>query len=260
MREQTRRQSSRVACIIPIIIQTKPMPLRVKTGDVGRGGVFIASYQMKMLGEILSVDLMLPDREGHHKERVRTKAVVTWRRNPAMARKQGLQAGMGLKFLMIEQADRERWDRFVQDQQLEEGTGGGADSGQMTGGSAASESRPSPATTPPLQATQAPPEITRFCIRPASCRELLLFAQNELFVGRMFLRTPLIKAVGARLEIVLVHPDLGEEFLVPAQVMHCKQSTSITQRGMHVQFLERSEVLARRFMALMDRASPRMAS
>jgi uncharacterized protein (TIGR02266 family) len=76
-------------------------------GDVSAGGAFLRSDLLLERGERLNLELTLPGRA----RPIRAEAAVVWvRRFP----KPGEEAGMGIEFLQISEADRRAIEEWVE--------------------------------------------------------------------------------------------------------------------------------------------------
>jgi uncharacterized protein (TIGR02266 family) len=80
-----------------------------KTGDLGRGGLFVASHEPLPVGTEVVLSFVLPD--GY---RVRAEGTVAWVRAPRY-RPEELPGGMGVRFERLDEADR-RAIRFFLEQ------------------------------------------------------------------------------------------------------------------------------------------------
>ncbi len=79
------------------------------TGDISRGGLFVATDTPLMVGTELTLSFVLPDAY-----RIATDATVTWVRAPRY-RPDELPAGMGVRFDDLSTADRGALEHYLRD-------------------------------------------------------------------------------------------------------------------------------------------------
>ena len=79
------------------------------TGDISRGGLFVATDTPLMVGTELTLSFVLPDAY-----RIATDATVTWVRAPRY-RPDELPAGMGVRFDDLSAADRGALEHYLRD-------------------------------------------------------------------------------------------------------------------------------------------------
>lgn len=78
------------------------------------------------------------------------------------------------------------------------------------------------------------------------------FIESELGRGGMFLATTLVKEVGEKIDVVLVHPDTDEEFHLDGTVVRRVSSGPHEQRGLGIFFRALTPDLYAKLLAFAD--------
>lgn len=110
------QKNKRRATRAPLIVEKIPCGDGRKTlfgyaKNISCGGLFIATVKPREPGEEFTIELTLPTNPRHT---LRSRCVVVWKR--LFQRKDPNEPGMGLRFLDLEAADREKIDEWVKEQ------------------------------------------------------------------------------------------------------------------------------------------------
>lgn len=137
----------------------------------------------------------------------------------------GGMKGAGIHFLNLDSADRDHWITFVA--QVENLDHAGEPSKPTLGTSA--------------ERRTAPRHKASYMVRFRSPERLQDFITTNLSSGGMFLGTPVLKNLGDRVQVVLVHPDQDKDFELEAEVVRINDTPSEAEaKGMALKFLELS--------------------
>jgi len=79
------------------------------SANISEGGIFITTHDTRAIGEVVELSFTLPDGE---QRRITVLGEVRWVRE-YNSFKPATDPGMGISFLALRQADRERIERFV---------------------------------------------------------------------------------------------------------------------------------------------------
>jgi uncharacterized protein (TIGR02266 family) len=93
-----RRSTPRVALEIEVSLTSEAYFFVGLTGDVGAGGVFVPTYQLRPVGSMIDMEFTLP--EG----KVQARGRVRWVREA----RDGMPSGLGIAFESLADAERER--------------------------------------------------------------------------------------------------------------------------------------------------------
>jgi hypothetical protein len=119
----------------------------------------------------------------------------------------GAQAGMGIGFFALSGEAKTRWDSFVELLVTQAG-------GQVQLPVVRSSNRPT------------------FLLRLRDLNRLQEFRERELRLGSMFLKTPVLRAVGDVVQLIIIHPITDEEFGLTASVTATSQGSPTEPKGM----------------------------
>lgn len=175
--------------------------------DVARHGVFVAHPSPPRERHMVMLNVHLP--EGP----IRATAVVT-----RVATHPSGVMGMGTQFFALAEDAKQRWDRFI----------------------AELDGAPPVPQDPSLPAARA--DIPLFFIRVRDEERLNEFFQSSVEPGHVELQTPLLKAVGSEVTLVVVHPVTQDEFLMrglveqvfqekPKRMLLALQDMGLTRQG-----------------------------
>ncbi|MEW5853325.1 MAG: PilZ domain-containing protein [Myxococcota bacterium] len=182
--------------------------------DVGRHGLFVVSADPPPERHIVKLTLHLP------RGAVEATACVSRR----LVAEGGREGGMGLQFFVISSDAKRRWDEFV--------------SG-LEGGAAVS-GLPAPATDG---------EESLFFIKLKDETRLQEFYEKELEQGAMTLQTPVLRAVGTTVSLVVVHPLSSNEFTLRGMVAEVQAERP---RSMRIVFDGLDDGRRRAFLRFME--------
>jgi uncharacterized protein (TIGR02266 family) len=93
-----RRSWPRLAIEIEVSLTSEAYFYAGLTGDIGAGGVFVPTYELRPIGSTIDIDLKLPSGTVHARARVR------WVRDA----RDGTPSGLGIAFEQLEDEDRAR--------------------------------------------------------------------------------------------------------------------------------------------------------
>lgn len=229
-REQRRypRYEAAVTCTLKL----REGPLTLLTADVSRHGAFLRTDAPRPERELIQIHFATPVGP------VDALCMVV-RRYPLES--PGARGpGMGVDFFAISKDAKDLWDTFVADLKIRRGT--------------ALLSPPAGAPTPPAPereadrrplpktASRAPVERQHvrqkacFLVRMADKSRLRDFLSTDVSQGGMFLRTPVLRALGDLVEMVLVHPETQEEFPLTGHVVRVVEHDDQRRRGLGIRF------------------------
>lgn len=105
--EDERREDERIELDCDVGLEGDNTFFTGRTGDLSRGGLFVATDEPLAVGTELLLSFVLPDRH-----RVRADAIVAWVRAPRY-RPDELPAGMGVRFLRLAPRDERAIAHFL---------------------------------------------------------------------------------------------------------------------------------------------------
>lgn len=227
-----RRISPRFKLNVPVRFGNRTEEIDAESYSVSRHGVFVLTSHLREPGELMQLSMAVPaEGEAHGASPVPVKmmAVVAWKLSAAEAEQRGRKPGIGFKFYMMSSKDKAVWDAFIDRLELD---------------------------GPALPETQVkefndsdsyfePP--VRYLLRARGLEMLSRFGTNELRVGNTFLKTPLLRQPGERVDLVLIHPTTEKEFVLPTAVRRVVGQGPVLDRGIELQILEGSGSLLPRF-------------
>lgn len=227
-----RRRFPRVEIAIPVVIRRRGDTERLVTRDVSRHGAFVRTDQPRTERELVQLAFVLPTGES-----LDVMCMVARSIPPALADARG--PGMGVDFFALSKEAKDRWDAFVRDVSLPLVRG----------------TRVPPPPPPDDDVDEAPVrrEHVRFdacfLVRMKDKAGLREFLTRDVSQGGMMLKTPLLRDVGTRIGLILVHPETDEEFALEGTVVRQVQSDEPKDRGLGIRFegldTERQQRLAR---------------
>jgi hypothetical protein len=148
--------------------------MMLQSVDVGRHGLFVTHPSPPRERHVVMLNIHLPDGA------IRATAMVS----RVVDRPNG-QGGMGVQFFALAEDQKARWDRFIAELD-----------GQRQ--------------VEPLGPTRS--DVASFYVKPRHLDRLKAFYAENVLNGRMELATPVLKAVGNDVNMVVVHPLTQEEF------------------------------------------------
>lgn len=169
------RRSRRHARTLLVELLQNGQSTMLQSVDVGRHGLFVAHPNPPLERHVVMLNVHLPDGP------IRATAVVS----RVATHPRGVQ-GMGVQFFALAEDAKHRWDRFMAD---------------LDGAPA------------PAHGGTGRSDVASFYIKPRDPERLAAFHQDSVLPGRVELHTPLLKAVGSLVSLVVVHPLTHNEFV-----------------------------------------------
>jgi uncharacterized protein (TIGR02266 family) len=189
------------------------------TVNVSRNGIFVADTTERHTNNLVRLKLYPPP----DNKPIEIFGRVAWKGNVRN------QNGYGIQFLKLDSNDRNQWVEYVA--QVE----------TLDGGHSASSHHHSPTAAAPEKRT-SPRSKASFMVRFRTAERLEQFVSHNLSEGGMFLSTPVLRATGDRVQVVLVHPETDEDFEIEAEVAHVNPVDSEEgKKGMGLKFISLSE-------------------
>ena len=140
-------------------------------------------------------------------------------------------AGVGVQFLNVDSKDRAKWLEFIGEIEA------------LTGSHKVSESESGLPSVGPADQKSERRAFTRttasFMVRFRTRERLEHFIANNVSQGGMFLRTPVLRPIGERVQVVIIHPETDRDFEIEAEVAHTNEhGTPENPKGMGLKFHE----------------------
>lgn len=192
-----RRLSHRHKVDIPVFLHGPGKTPFGSTADVSRHGLFINTSTTRLVSELLQFWVQLPDQTF-----VKAMGLVV--------RTSADGSGVGIRLYMMDGRDKQEWDRYLDGLEA-----------HLVGQVAIPEE-----VIPDEDAL-----LPRFLLRPRSVAHLETLAAEELSLGGMFLRTPLPRRRGERVELLVIHPVTDRSFRLTAQVAVEWKEGAVAERG-----------------------------
>jgi len=184
------------------------------TLNVSRNGIFVQTDAARPLNSLVRLKVYIPPDQ---------RTIEIFGR---VARKGTFEdkSGIGIHFLELASADREAWLSYVA--LVEKLNAGSTDSLSPSAPLPRSERRSSPRTS------------ASFMVRFKSTQRLEEFVSQNLSEGGMFLATPVLKPVGERIQVVVIHPTSAKDFEIEAEVIRINEEpTEDEPKGMALKFI-----------------------
>ncbi|MHB8420847.1 MAG: PilZ domain-containing protein [Myxococcales bacterium] len=197
------RRCERLPARLPIEVRSGGRRIQCFSRDVSRHGLFILTEAPPPERQLLALRVTLPDGAAP----VDVVGSVAHRVTTDDSIRSGAQAGMGIGFFVLSGEAKARWDGYID-------------------GVAAQAGGPAPA---PAQRGSTRPT---FLLRLRDLNRLMEFRTRELRLGAMFLKTPVLRAVGDVVQLVVIHPVTDEEFTLTASVTATSQGSPTEPKGM----------------------------
>jgi len=197
------RRCERLPARLPIEVRSGGRRIQCFTRDVSRHGLFILTDAPPAERQLLALRVALPDGAAP----VDVVGSVAHRVTTDDSIRTGAEAGMGIGFFVLSGEAKARWDGYID-------------------GLAAQAGGPAPAPA------QKPSTRPTFLLRLRDLNRLIEFRTRELRLGAMFLKTPVLRAVGDVVQLVVIHPVTDEEFVLTASVTATSQGSPTEPKGM----------------------------
>ena len=223
---EEKRKQKRVSSRIPVQFPDRDSAERV-TMNVSRHGILVADPAEHKEGGLVRLRLMVPPQQ----RPVDILGRVAWRNEM-----DGMHV-MGIHFISMDSKERANWNSFIG---VIEGL---EDTDAFTGDKKKAKPTPAPAApAPDGERRRSERRQASFIVRFRDTARMEQFITENLSEGGMFLRTPVLKAVGDRIQVVVVHPVTNHDFELDAEVVHVNAASSDTeQKGMGLKFLPLDE-------------------
>lgn len=260
-----RRRFPRFDVEIPVFVRRKTGDVMLHTADVSRHGAFLKSDTPYPVRQLIQLRFRLPD----HSEIDAMCMVARWLPDSPRG------AGVGVDFFALSKEAKNAWERFIADMRVRDNAAGFETVHTATGTVAlppnvgvplppgvsssrtprfdapsanATPSPTSPSLTPSLTPSPRPPPPppdddnvfsdsgSVMMLKLPDVAAIHAFIQNDIGRGGMFMKTPLMKDVGEKIELVLVHPESDDEFHLDATVVRRVVHGPVEQRGLGIFF------------------------
>ncbi|MFH1018134.1 MAG: PilZ domain-containing protein [Pseudomonadota bacterium] len=216
--DTNRRHNDRISAKIRAQIVGR-QTVETSTVNVSRNGVFLKDTAQRPVNGVVRIRLYLPPEQ----------AVVNILGRVAWSGKKSGFDGVGVQFLNLDTDARKKWIEFVAHVENLDASNHSIRTDE-----------PSREPSPPVEAERraTPRTLASFMVRFSSKNRLEHFMTNNLSQGGMFLRTPVLRQVGERVQVVIIHPDTEEDFEIDAEVAHVnEQTTEQAPKGMGLKFI-----------------------
>ena len=191
------------------------------TINVSRNGVFLKETSERAVNSLIRLRLFLPPDQ----KSIEVFGRVAWKGKAA-----GVD-GVGVQFLNVDSKDRAKWLEFIGEIEA------------LTGSHKVSESESGLPSVGPADQKSERRAFTRttasFMVRFRTRERLEHFIANNVSQGGMFLRTPVLRPIGERVQVVIIHPETDRDFEIEAEVAHTNEhGTPENPKGMGLKFHE----------------------
>lgn len=229
MRE--RRRSPRFDLVLPVVVNTAHGVFKTKTVNASLLGVVVFADQPPTLGAYAELEIALPDGRVVSATAVVTRGVKE------------LQDGAGTKgravafdFYLFDARGKEAWSALIEklgrssslkqltaeestDQSIRIAPTGAEPAAAGRRSREPLASKPALVPSTPLKPSiSESDDLPTFLIKPRDVERLRGFMRSELSAGRVRIETPVLKPVGTRVELVVVHPSTNAEWSMPGEV------------------------------------------
>lgn len=238
------RRYPRFEAAIPCTLKLRDGPLRLMTADISRHGAFLRTDAPRPERELIQIHFDTPVGE--------LDAMCMVVRAYPISSPGPRGPGMGVDFFAISKEAKDLWDGYVADVKIrghDKGTKLNAalapPSGVAPDASATTEtSAPSPPPTSPASTTSGRMPVERkhvrqkacFLVRMADKSRLRDFLSTDVSHGGMFLKTPVLRAMGDLVELVILHPETQEEYALAGTVVRVVDHEDSKRRGLGIRF------------------------
>ena len=197
------RRCERLPAKLQIELRSGGRRVQCLSRDVSRHGLFILTETPPSERQLLALRITLPD----FTTPVEVVGSVAHRVTTDDSIRTGAQAGMGIGFFALSGEAKARWDNYIESLVTHAG-------GKVELPIAKSTSRPT------------------FLLRLRDLNRLQEFRERELRLGSMFLTTPVLRAVGDVVQLIIIHPITDQEFGLTASVTATSQGSPTEPKGM----------------------------
>ncbi len=233
-----RRRFKRIDCSLAVELKAQGRVMDLVTANVSRHGVFIPSDTPRNPRELLQLRFKLGD-FGIVDVMCMVARVV--RRDP---NRPGQVPGMGVDFFALSSADKGRWNDFLRalerlDQRGEIPTLPPDHPGE----------EPQPEAPPQREDERY---INTFFVNLKDKRRLRRLFTRDICQGSMFLKTTEPHKVMPEVELVIVHPQSKDEFIVGGTVVRSAQEGAPEDWGIAIRFDELEAERERALIAFIE--------
>jgi Tfp pilus assembly protein PilZ len=205
---QDQRRSRRYPATLVIDLKHGSKVERLKTVDVSRHGLFVATERAPNERFLVQLTIHLPDGQ--------LPATAFVSRSVRKGDRQA--AGVGLQLFALAAASKQRWDQYIF---------------HLAG------VKPSSAAKEPQKKREGPPDAATFLIKLRDKARLVEFYRKNVRAGGFYLATPVIKEAGAQIVLILIHPETEQELTLLGKVVRvCRERP----KGMEIKLQRLSEV------------------
>ncbi len=190
---ENRRRSERRKVALPVWIKDARGGERTQTADVSAHGVSVFCAEPRPVRQYVELEVELPESEGI----IAVTAMVA-RCGSIVEETNGHDRSrtlMGLNFFLFDAKSKERWQSFLRSFLIEE--------------------LPAPMIRSRSNVEDAP----AFLIRPRNVHRLWGFFRGELSRAHVRIESSIVKAPGTVVELIVVHPTTGAEWLLDGEVL-----------------------------------------
>lgn len=191
-----KRRSARLPCRIQVDVHTKDGARALMSHDISRHGLYLISADPMQERHVVRLTIHIPSGPFEATAWV-TRSVPQPVHGPA---------GAGVQLFSLNAEAKERWDAFFR----------ALESGLMN--PQAPSQQPAPAAQNNV-ARRGQVDVGSFVLKFGSKEKLREFERHSIAAGGTFLVTPVLKPIGTRTQLIMVHPDTDEEFIIIGTVI-----------------------------------------
>ncbi|MCP4501302.1 MAG: PilZ domain-containing protein [Deltaproteobacteria bacterium] len=181
--QQEQRRSVRIDARLKVDVHTKTGRRSLFTSDVSRHGMFLESEDPMRERHVLQISMHLP--QGIFEATACVSRVL----------QSAKKKGAGLQLFTLSAEAKRAWDSYFHTLNGEEHL--------------AQKRAP----------TDAPDDASSFVIKLKSKERLREFDQSSVEAGGSFLVTPVLRPIGSPVQMIMVHPDTDDEFILTGSIV-----------------------------------------
>ncbi|MCC7074972.1 MAG: PilZ domain-containing protein [Deltaproteobacteria bacterium] len=243
-KEATRRDQRRFpryAVEIPVLLHRRGSDLTVTTADVSRHGAFLRTTEHLPLRQLIQVRFRCPGVGD-------VEAMCMVARLVGADHPRG--PGAGVDMFALSKDAKNAWERFIVELRARDTFAGASPAAALP-----RTSTPFARVLPQAVGTEAPPPAPSASVAPSvdehgravapgsvvmmrfpDVTTLRYFLSTDLERGGTFLFTPLVKEVGQKVDVVMLHPETDDEFHLEGTVIRRVISGPPEARGLGIFF------------------------
>lgn|GEM_PF-1890371 len=191
------RRSERIPARLQVEVHTKQGERTLTTSDISRHGMFVESDEPLRERHVVQLKIALPAGSFHATAYV-SRVVQTDKKR-----------GAGLQLFTMNAEAKEAWDAYFFQLQGE-----------------GPKSRPN-------VVTDAPKDASIFVVKLKNKERLWDFDKSSVQAGGTFLVTPVLRPIGTPVQMILVHPESDEEFILVGHIVRLNQQSP---KGVEIAF------------------------